>query len=380
MTRTAIFTLILILLFYSFGFSNNYLTQTQIDQAEEITPFGEIEDENIIIMPGEIPKEILLLQENAFLWGRIGIKLLGESRDNGWHIRILNEQNDRVLDLSPKEIHGEYFTPPIQENKIRISVPPNGEKIQIFAIARGGFDLSVKVTIGTPNIRKFLSNQNDMRLQSISKGIVLFVYQDGKKMKGCNGFLASMRFVVTNFHCGGDKSAFEQSFNPRIYLDFISEKDWGQEVLISDIKTSEDLDLSILRLKTSPPDEYEDNIFKFSKKDPSPNDDLIIVQHYRPQLWGKRISDDNDCEVKNIPVVGRNFVDKVDFEHGCDTEKGTSGAPVLSRETLSVVGLHHWHPVPNLWEYNKAIRIEEIFSFCQKTENQKWCSNWTWID
>ncbi|HEX2145929.1 MAG TPA: serine protease [Glycomyces sp.] len=60
------------------------------------------------------------------------------------------------------------------------------------------------------------------------------------------------------------------------------------------------------------------------------------------------------CMVSDPDAPGRGWAS--DFAYLCDTEGGSSGSPVISRETGRVVGMHHFGGCPN-----QAVRMDLIY-------------------
>ncbi|MFC4335305.1 trypsin-like serine peptidase [Salininema proteolyticum] len=74
-------------------------------------------------------------------------------------------------------------------------------------------------------------------------------------------------------------------------------------------------------------------------------DQLYIPQH--PGGRPKEIAVDpgGSCEVTRARIDG--YVEGTDIAYHCDTEFGSSGSPVLSRDSHEVVALHHFGGCPN---------------------------------
>ncbi|MCD0444182.1 serine protease [Glycomyces sp. A-F 0318] len=87
---------------------------------------------------------------------------------------------------------------------------------------------------------------------------------------------------------------------------------------------------------------------------------IYIPQHPsgRPmEIAMKSSADGGNCVVKNAVYDG--YVTGSDVSYYCDTEFGSSGSPVLSRDTHEVVALHHFGGCPNSG-VNAGLIKEEI--------------------
>jgi hypothetical protein len=84
-------------------------------------------------------------------------------------------------------------------------------------------------------------------------------------------------------------------------------------------------------------------------EEPAKRDDPIYIPQHpagRPSEIAMESSvDGGNCVVKNATYDG--YVVGSDISYYCDTEFGSSGSPVLSRDTHEVVALHHFGGCPN---------------------------------
>ena len=124
------------------------------------------------------------------------------------------------------------------------------------------------------------------------------------------------------------------------------------------------MDIAVLRLKALDADGPPLPVH--IRKAPVSNDILTIVHH--PACEGKRINS-KSCFVRDANCQGWQNSNKVDFTHRCDTEPGSSGAPIFDRDGL-LVGLHHRGFEKNqdgvCVKDNKAVKMSEILKVLQK--------------
>lgn len=91
------------------------------------------------------------------------------------------------------------------------------------------------------------------------------------------------------------------------------------------------------------------------------NTEIFIPQH--PAGRAKEVSQFSDmdgghCRINRIGVSG--LAPNTDMTYNCDTEGGSSGSPVISRQTGRVVGLHHFGGC-----HNAGVRMDRIAPLVQ---------------
>jgi V8-like Glu-specific endopeptidase len=241
--------------------------------------------------------------------------------------------------------------------EVRASAPPPGLK---FAIRRAVLEqegqkmLSV---IGDPDFEPaYRLPEPDLAVAS-AVGKVHFI--KGGKASSCTGFLISDDLLLTNEHCVNSQIICNQT----VVLFGYQRKDdgtflHGAQYACSEYRASQyDRDFSLLRLKDRPGSDARWQALRLCDREVSTGEPLFIVQHPsgRPKEFVK------DCHVAKTPADGRkNVVELVDFSHDCDTERGSSGSPVLDAHR-DVVGLHHLGKTTGEYrEVNRAVRMHEV--------------------
>lgn len=181
----------------------------------------------------------------------------------------------------------------------------------------------------------------------------------------CTAFLIAPNRALTAEHCvsRGLDDRFAQ-----VTFGFTTEQaplgTGRHDVAILD--KSRALDLAILTI--SPPSTVE-TMFELSAREPAPETELLVFQHYGGDPLS--ISDDDDCLTTGDRFKGPIFLTDsgidslpdVAFGHGCDTTKSSSGAPVVDRETLSLVGLHQRGYGSGEQQVNRALRLNQLRAF-----------------
>jgi V8-like Glu-specific endopeptidase len=198
----------------------------------------------------------------------------------------------------------------------------------------------------------------------------------------CSGVMIASDLFLTNWHCGSPRILGDGTpANPfrkfpetgywneaTILKDILIDMSWDGDNVSRDFRViklladSKDLDFAILEVKPINPSGKVRPV-RIAKA-VSPGDHVWIVQH--PLAMQKQIS---SCKVIKA--------ESHDFTHQCDTEAGSSGAPVFNSQGL-LVGIHHKGfelekdtCKPLLPKLNRAVRIDQIMTFLRDTERYR---------
>lgn len=221
--------------------------------------------------------------------------------------------------------------------------------------------------------------ENDPRVPDFSRrlGDVVGFLMGSRIPKSwcCSGVVITTKPVLflTNFHCGGlPHLATDNYWTPQICKSTLIDLSWDedgqsreyscQEVVMKDPVR----DIAILRIKAVDPDSAP--IPPIIRSRPISDQELINIIHH-PACETKKIS--TKCQVVQAAVKGwRDESDPdLDFTHICDTENGSSGAPIFDQEGF-LVGLHHlgFAEDPDTGKcdkLNKAIRMDKILGLLE---------------
>lgn len=192
----------------------------------------------------------------------------------------------------------------------------------------------------------------------------------GKLNWTCSGVLVAPDLFLTNWHCGGPPTfdSDERYWSQQILNDTIIDFSWDGDDLsreyavIGREAVNKDLDFAILKVR--PIDSAEEaRAVALSRRPVHGGDPVRIIHH--PAAMEKRTG---DCQVVDTPYQHR----PADFTHRCDTEGGSSGAPMFD-SAGNVVGLHHHGFEAEMRDsscrymdnLNKAVRMEKIIEFLE---------------
>lgn len=212
--------------------------------------------------------------------------------------------------------------------------------------------------------------------------VALLVANWKKRTWCCSGVFVADDLMLTNWHCGGVPSELggitpSLYWNSRICESVLVDVSWDDDGFsreyvpdscdsgpnsraLSVVASNRDLDYALLRLRqrlASGPQRTAP-----VRLDADVGVEKLVVLHHAGCL-PKRMSDTCKVEDLNHP----SWVDQtagVDFTHSCNTELGSSGAPIFDDQGR-VVGLHHmgfdWQPnCRDSDERNKAVKIRRI--------------------
>jgi hypothetical protein len=223
-----------------------------------------------------------------------------------------------------------------------------------------------------PNWSPLYVNENKFRRWGDYVGFMIASWN--RQHWSCSGVLVADNLFLTNWHCGGMNEFPEEGYwHQLIVNDVIIDLSWDDDKISRDyvatrvVDQSPDLDFALLEIKP---------ITSLGKARAATvsltlgaNDDLWIIHH--PLAEQKRLS---ACTVVKATHLGwRPGSGDSDFTHQCDTEGGSSGAPVFNSRG-DLVGLHHrgfdldknCKPLPS--KLNKAVRMDAIINrLCAST-------------
>jgi V8-like Glu-specific endopeptidase len=206
----------------------------------------------------------------------------------------------------------------------------------------------------------------------IGDSVGMFIGHEGNSVQGmslwtCTGFVISEDpavLFVTNDHCGGNWAVSSDRWTDGVCSNATVDFSWdgdsvSREYACKDVVgRSADDDIAILRLEPLKQDAAPPALV--IRTQPLSDETVSIIHH--PAANTKQVSMNCTAITDAIANVGTVDLSR-DFAHRCDTEGGSSGAPVLDT-TGRVVGIHHLgfkRPAPNACDFlNKAVQAGKL--------------------
>ncbi len=188
----------------------------------------------------------------------------------------------------------------------------------------------------------------------------------------CSGVMVAPDLFLTNWHCGAPRASFpvEGYWNEQIVKDTMIDISWDGDELSREYYglrlAAADSDLDFALVEVAPLNwSGRARPVTITRRTPQTNDPIVIIHH--PAARTKQVS--LDCTILSTSLKSwRGGIDGIDFGHRCDTEAGSSGAPVLNRDG-QLIGLHHRgfdvdsKTCAQTDRINKAVRIDKILDF-----------------
>jgi hypothetical protein len=183
-----------------------------------------------------------------------------------------------------------------------------------------------------------------------SAPVARLVFVVGNRQFTCTGFLVTGDLLLTNEHCLGTAPV---ALSALVEFGFDSLDSTPETFRVSRLEAvSAPLDYSVVRLTQAPPPRY--GRVAFGAAAAAENQALVVIQHPAGEFKQVSIA---DCRVSGAVRPGV-AAGPTDFGHLCDTLGGSSGSPVVDRQTGRVLGLHHWGFLPDSdTPVNQAVQI-----------------------
>ena len=185
----------------------------------------------------------------------------------------------------------------------------------------------------------------------------------------CSGVMLTPDLLLTNWHCGAPPELPDNGFwNPEIRRDTLIDMSFdgdtrSRELMVTGIAVPPNKNLDFVVLRTTAIDALGPlRPVRIAMRDPAAKEEIRIVHHPAGKM--KQIS--WNCVVRRPSYKGwQDAATTSEFTHACDTEGGSSGAPVLTREG-ELIGLHHLgfdfdtEKCEQMDKENKAVKITAI--------------------
>ena len=192
----------------------------------------------------------------------------------------------------------------------------------------------------------------------------------------CSGVMIAPTLYLTNWHCGGNKGfSAGRYWDPEVNASVLIDLAWDggarnrQYRSEQVVYTNRKMDIAILRVAPTRGGTGDDigAIPVRLGRDPAQGQAGFIIHH--PQCKPK-MATVKECKVDKVGVRSWTMEDgsalpDADFYHTCDTDTGSSGAPMFDAAG-NLIGLHHLgfgqpqQCEANPVRRNRAVRIEAI--------------------
>lgn len=177
----------------------------------------------------------------------------------------------------------------------------------------------------------------------------------------CTASLLPGGYAITNHHCvpgdGTHGAVLEASLLMGYLVEGIPTGTERFMIETTPVETNADLDYSIVRIVGVDPAVRWGSI-RIDPRDPRPGESLVVVHH--PAGLPQHVTRGGCRADAPTPVQG------VDLRHRCDTFGGSSGSPIFSDGTGTVIGLHYaGSAIPGVGTINLAKRMSAIVGASQ---------------
>jgi Trypsin-like peptidase domain len=220
-----------------------------------------------------------------------------------------------------------------------------------------------------PTEKPLFSPDVDSKTRTFGESVGFLMFSWLRDNWICSGVMISPDVILTNWHCGAPPNLPPSGFwNKDIVRDLIVDLSWDGDAFSREfhavelVDINEKLDVALLRVEPLGVGLGTVQPVRFGVMPQS--GDILVIHHAagREKLLSK-------CSVVGAAIPGwKDKSDKTEFTHTCDTERGSSGAPVLDYDGR-LVGLHHLgfaynsETCKSVDRVNKGIRMENIVNW-----------------
>lgn len=306
----------------------------------------------------------------------------------GDRIRLLSKSGEKQIityqdtqqeqDLWALSLQGDTVTVEIRQKKRNAALGLSAS-LSIDSIQRGisqwdhaQFDEPVLESIcGNSDLQPLSCNNADSSITTAAQAVARLSFPCEADGSGglctCTAWRVGSRgdTMMTNNHC---ISSAAQLSGSEVFFNFQTNQCGGGNayqnqvgVRVNEIlMTNHELDVTLFTVR-NPGRIAQFGSLSLETQRIQANHEIFIPQH--PAGRAKEIAmfsdmDGGNCRIRQVGVSGRGR--NTDLTYHCDTEGGSSGSPVISRQTGRVVGLHHFGGCENA-----GVRMDRIASMVQ---------------
>lgn len=230
---------------------------------------------------------------------------------------------------------------------------PSAIKVAEMAVMKDG--VRAFSIVGTDQRQEVYEFKTEARIFQATSPIAKLNFKKGGFWDYCTGFMIDGDRMLTNYHCVADRETcistsaifgYEHSGADQLNPNSRQYKCLGV------LKADKRLDMALLQLAGSPGQQW--GRLELTRRSVVVDEQAYLIQHGggRPKQVAFR-----DCTVKTLPAPNWLSPEPTDIGHVCDTERGSSGSPLLGSD-LKVVGLHHMGFTTGRWaRENRAVQM-----------------------
>lgn len=222
---------------------------------------------------------------------------------------------------------------------------------------------------GQPQFKDLYSDSLPMDLKELGDSVAFLTISWERETWACSGVMLTPELLLTNWHCGGPPEMKDEFlWNDQVVKETQIDFSWDGDSISWDyspiklLAKSKDLDYALLQIESrnASGQALPATISRSPLKD---GQEITIIHH--PAGAAKQIS--SQCNIDRHSYQGWQQANKnTEFTHLCDTESGSSGAPVFDSNGF-LLGLHHLGfdrktDCSATDKRNKAVAITEILS------------------
>jgi S1-C subfamily serine protease len=297
-----------------------------------------------------------------------------------WNLTIRDRAGRPLQNISSRQIGDDepFWTERLPTNFLEFYVETGGPApvrgIEYVALSSKAKRPYYSIQGDTPAWKDlFTGTSVPLLLQRRGDSIGMLIGHEGNSVQGmsiwtCTGFVVARDpavLLVTNDHCGGKTEwAAADRWTSSICRNMVVDFSWDGDSISREyackevVARSTENDIAVLRLEAvkreAPPPPL------IIRNAPLIDETVSIVHH--PAGMSKQAS--VSCAAMTSAVDKISTVDlSKEFAHRCDTEGGSSGAPVLDSQG-HLVGIHHLgfqRPAPDKCDFfSKAVRVRKL--------------------
>jgi S1-C subfamily serine protease len=298
----------------------------------------------------------------AFL--RVRFEEIAQAGEGAFSV-VLRDANFNVVRSYPRDAflaRPAFWSEVVPGDTIVVEVPGPAPVDLSFRIA----EVAVQAEMAAPlsqvgeNNLKEIYEIEDPLVRKVASGVAKLTLVKNGRIKSCTGWLVADDLLLTNEHCIANQAECETAVAMFGYQrKDATQFEAGEQFACKTHEAGQHArDFALLRLDGSPGASERWQVLRPCDRALVGGEKLAIVQH--PGGLPK-MAVVEECAVKAPSVKGRTGVDEeTDFSHVCDTQRGSSGSPVLD-DKQEVVGLHHLgFGTSPFADVNRAVKLNEI--------------------